>query len=427
MLDIGIDGSWLTLRIHVNERPLIEPTNSFNDDNDSIGNERLGDHSKESLGDHSNESLGDHSMNIHDDSTDVENKPVDAEDPEREYCEEMQGEQELRSQSNHYFSDGTNLCINQTFIYKNELQLLLAEAATKKSFVFCTLRSCTKYLKVKCVSHNCAWMLRARKYECSDRFCIYKYIGEHNCGFEHANSSHRKISIKVIASHCGGVVAKEMVRGIVENGYSCLPAFSYMFETLNNKCPAAAVILEYDIGFEKWSSAHFPVNRYDVMTTNIAESRNAMLIDEREYPMASIFNSIVKRKEMIEGDSLYVENVTGDDNQFTVFGAGVTAHVDLREKSCSCIEYDLIKIHCAHAMAALRSKHGNEYGMSIYEYSSPLFKVESYLLAYLDSINIVALESEWCVPEELLNVKILSPLVDTKLGRKQTKRVKGVM
>ncbi|KAH0682497.1 hypothetical protein KY290_021066 [Solanum tuberosum] len=213
-----------------------------------------------------------------------------------------------------------------------------------------------------------------------------------------------------------------------------LEEFDNHFVEFKSKYPAAAVILEYDIGFEKWSSAHFPVNRYDVMTTNIVESRNAMLIDEMEYPMASIFNSIAKgfgelfrerhayilksmgnqmvpstkkiaRKEMIEGDSLYVENVTGDDNQFTVFGAGVTAHVDLREKSCSCREYDLIKIPCAHAMAALRSKHGNEY----------------------DSINVVPLESEWCVPEELLNVKILPPLVDTKLGRKQRKRVKGVM
>ena len=46
MLDIGIDGSRPTLRINVNARPPIEPTNSFNGDNDSIGNERLGDHSK---------------------------------------------------------------------------------------------------------------------------------------------------------------------------------------------------------------------------------------------------------------------------------------------------------------------------------------------------------------------------------------------
>ena len=128
------------------------------------------------MGDNSNEILGDQSVNIHDDPTNVENQLVDAEDPEPECCEEMQVQKELGSQSNHSFSDGTNLCINQTFSNKNELQLLLAEAAAKKSFDFSTLRSCTKYLKVKCVSQNCAWMLWARKYECSDRFRIYKYF-----------------------------------------------------------------------------------------------------------------------------------------------------------------------------------------------------------------------------------------------------------
>ncbi|KAG5601486.1 hypothetical protein H5410_032856 [Solanum commersonii] len=156
MLDIGIDSSRLTLRINVNARPLIEPTNSFNGDNDSIENERLGDHSKEILGDNSNESLGDHSMNIHDDPTNVENPPVDAKDPELKCCEKMQGQKELGSQSNHSFSDGTNLCINQTFSNKNELKLLLTKEAAKKSFDFAIVKRCTKYLKVKCVSRNCA-------------------------------------------------------------------------------------------------------------------------------------------------------------------------------------------------------------------------------------------------------------------------------
>ncbi|KAG5585077.1 hypothetical protein H5410_045511 [Solanum commersonii] len=111
---------------------------------------------------------------------------------------------------------------------------------------------------------------------------------------------------------------------------------------------------------------------------------------------------------MMEGDFLYVENVIEDDNQFTMFGAGVTACVDLLEKSCLCREYDVIMIPCAHAMAPLRSKQDHEYGMSIYDYSSPLYKVEAYLFAYMDSINIIP------------------PLVDIKLGRKGRKRVKGV-
>ncbi|KAG5567967.1 hypothetical protein H5410_065019 [Solanum commersonii] len=46
---------------------------------------------------------------------------------------------------------------------------------------------------------------------------------------------------------------------------------------------------------------------------------------------------------------------------------------------------------CAHADGCFASKHGNEYGMSIYEFSSPLYKVESFFLAYLDYINVVLL------------------------------------
>nr|AAP45161.2 Transposase-related protein, putative [Solanum bulbocastanum] len=371
----------LVISYQMNGRGKIHPT--------FIKNDR-----HESLGDNSNESLDDHSMNIHDDPTNVKNQPVDAEDPEPECCEEMQ----------------------------------------------------------------------ARKYECSDRFRIYKYIGEHSCGIEHANSSHRKISIKVIASlcvnmyrdgkgpnvkdiqramfnsfHCspsywkcwkGGVVAKEMrfahmrkvivvdgthlhgkYEGVLLRAVSqdtdnhvypivfCVvdkendASWSFFFEKLKetvidepnlcfisdrHKSIANGIVKVYNhahLGENlHWSRAHFSGNRYDVMTTNIAESLNVMLINEREYPMESIFNLIAKRfgelfrerhayilksmgnqmvpaaekiarKKMIEGDSLYVRNVTGDENQFTVFGVGVTAYVDLLEKSCSCRKYDLIKIH----------------------------------------------------------------------------------
>ena len=74
-----------------------------------------------------------------------------------------------------------------------------------------------------------------------------------------------------------------------------LEEFDNHFVEFKNKCPTAAVILEHDIGFEKWRRTHFPRNRYDVMTTNIGDSLNVILINEREYPVASIYNSISKR------------------------------------------------------------------------------------------------------------------------------------
>ncbi|XP_049375592.1 uncharacterized protein LOC125840658 [Solanum verrucosum] len=96
-----------------------------------------------------------------------------------------------------------------------------------------------------------------------------------------------------------------------------LEEFDNNFVEFKKKFSVVAIILEYDIGFEKWSRAHFPGNRYDVMTTNIAESPNPMLIDEREYPVALIFNSIAKRfRELSRERWLENESSTSSPSNF---------------------------------------------------------------------------------------------------------------
>ncbi|PHU09264.1 hypothetical protein BC332_21124 [Capsicum chinense] len=282
----------------------------------------------------------------------------------------------------------------------------------------------------------------------------------------------------------GGVIAKEMAQGTAEHKYRCLPAFSYMIDALNigttysimklksivddgpdlcfisdrhksianglakntsinynltkayssekfsdhfveskNYCPEAAFFLKKELGFEKWSRACFLGNKFDMMTINIFESVNAMLIAEKEYPMASIFNSIAKsfgeifrerrahvlkckdnkfvptakkilRDNKSKGGSFNVENISGDERQYIVFGSSCTTKVDLLEMSCSYRKFDLVKISCDHTMAAFRLKHNEDYGLRVYDYSSPLYKVEEYLLAYSESINVIPLESE---------------------------------
>ncbi|XP_016553967.2 uncharacterized protein LOC107853491 [Capsicum annuum] len=120
------------------------------------------------------------------------------------------------------------------------------------------------------------------------------------------------------------------------------------------------------------------------MTTNIADSLNLVLTDERDYPMSYIFNFIAKkfgeksrewhafigssnskfgscaekilRDNNSASDYLYVTNVNGDLNQFTVFDSGATVKVNLLEKTCSCRKYNLVKLPSEHAMATLRSK-----------------------------------------------------------------------
>ncbi|KAG5576223.1 hypothetical protein H5410_056357, partial [Solanum commersonii] len=111
LMNIDVDGSRPILRINIIARSPIEPTDSFND-NDSVGNENLGDQPNESFCDQSNDNLVDDSLNGHDHSLDVEDQPVDF-----EHFEVYQGEPELRSQPSHSFPDGTNFYMSSTIIF----------------------------------------------------------------------------------------------------------------------------------------------------------------------------------------------------------------------------------------------------------------------------------------------------------------------
>ncbi|PHT46307.1 hypothetical protein CQW23_15465 [Capsicum baccatum] len=196
--------------------------------------------------------------------------------------------------------------------------------------------------------------------------------------------------------------------------------FNDYFNALKERCPSATTYLKHEVVFEKWSRAHFSGNRFNVMTSNIAESLNSMLCNEREYPLVAIFNSIahifgkifkkrfaevdnsmitfipvaemILSENMTEGYKFYMKNINGITDEFTVLGYGHSTKVNLSRQSCSCRKYDLVKLPYAHAMAELRLKHGERYA---------------------------PLESEWNVAREYLEMQVLTPDFDPKLRQRK--------
>lgn len=189
------------------------------------------------------------------------------------------------------------------------------------------------------------------------------------------------------------------------------------------------------------------------MTTNIAESINAMFLDEREYPITALFDEInrrygekfhERRNEFLNASTIFVpskERVIAENfnlgnkllvhqtaNYKYIFtGHNEVATVALQCKSCTCRVFDLDKIPCPHAMAALRCQYGDDYGRCIYEYSSSYYKVETYLFAYLEEIKPMPPEDTWEIPMEILKRQIHPPHVEPgKLGRRAKKRRKGI-
>ena len=67
--------------------------------------------------------------------------------------------------------------------------------------------------------------------------------------------------------------------------------FHKFFDKIKVIDPPIAQYLE-GIGFERWSSAYFPGNRYNIMTSNYAESFNNKTKEARSFPFATFLEFI---------------------------------------------------------------------------------------------------------------------------------------
>ena len=115
------------------------------------------------------------------------------------------------------------------------------------------------------------------------------------------------------------------------------------------------------------------------MTSNIAESVNAMFNIEREFSIVALFDEINRRfallfhqkhMELVHSANRFVPSIEKDISEyvntgnkllahqianykFSVTGHGEVATVDLQRRTCTCRIFDLDKIPCPPAMAAI--------------------------------------------------------------------------
>ncbi|XP_015158941.1 uncharacterized protein [Solanum tuberosum] len=174
---------------------------------------------------------------------------------------------------------------------------------------------------------------------------------------------------------------------------------------------------------------------------------------EREFPIVALFDEInrrfallfhQRRMELVNSANRFVPSIEKDiskyvnagnkllahqitNYKFSVTGHGDVATVDLQRRICTCRIFDLDKIPCPHAMAALRAQYGADFGNQIYEYSSPYYSVEKYIVTYCEKIHPVPPEDSWIVPLDVIEREIPTPYVDpSKPGGRRFKRRRGV-
>ena len=89
------------------------------------------------------------------------------------------------------------------------------------------------------------------------------------------------------------------------NAYT-VSAFNSKFEEMERRFPSVARYLKEIVGFELWARAHFPGKRYNIMTSNAAESLNSMFKKAREFPVVALLDAIQAKMSSLFNDRLKI-------------------------------------------------------------------------------------------------------------------------
>lgn len=199
---------------------------------------------------------------------------------------------------------------------------------------------------------------------------------------------------------------------------------------------------------QKWARCQFPGYRYDVRTTNPAESINSALRSPREFPVIPLLDSIremmtrwffkrrtksskhtkpltiaVEKKidrRIEKGKKFQVFPVS--DDRFLVQGDTFECMVDLVRRTCSCGKFDLMKIPCRHAIKAAFS-----VGIRAHTLTDDMYTTASWRSIYAESINPISVpEDAWIVPPHVQQAEVLPPETRRAAGRRKKRRYETV-
>ncbi|TXG48510.1 hypothetical protein EZV62_024385 [Acer yangbiense] len=340
--------------------------------------------------------------------------------------------------------------VGEVFPSKQQLQSQLGRYCLANQCQIRVFKSDTTRYQVRCIVEGCNWRMRAAKVQNSDHFQIRKFDNQHTCSTEARFSHQRQASARVIGEHIQeklhdhrlykpkeiindmqrefGIscnyhkgyrarhIALEEVQGTPVESYSILPSYLYMLEQTN---PGTIT----DFHTDSSDRLHKAVGEVDDLV--IVSNRKNSIITGVEK--GSQIHSTVHVRYIYNGTCLdtmarirHLNGVKDDEARymrvypitfytFVVKDGDLDGHVDLTTKSCSCREFDVDQLPCAHALACIRLR-----GFSFPDYCSPYYSSTFLVTAYSGEIHPVGQPSEWLVPSD-----IASKIVHPPVGRRR--------
>ena len=194
-----------------------------------------------------------------------------------------------------------------------------------------------------------------------------------------------------------------------------------------------------------WTRSHFEGERYNLMSSNIAESLNKALVPARDSPIMALFEFIrrmisrwfVSRQRKISKmsgeippavDELMENNLedarayavmplSAFEFEVTLKTTGFGSSVNLETRSCTCLEFQKVGIPCRHAIAAamFRDLRHSEFVADAYLKKTWNETTKGVTLPVPDPQDLF-------IPSEVSDLIMLPPKTKRPPGRPPTKR-----
>ncbi|XP_075078916.1 uncharacterized protein LOC142164637 [Nicotiana tabacum] len=153
---------------------------------------------------------------------------------------------------------------------------------------------------------------------------------------------------------------------------------------------------------ERWALSCNPRRRYDILTTNIVESMNYVLLEARELPILRMMN--------------FIQAFPVDSWRSRIEEEGITFLVDLNKVTCDCFQFQFDELPYIHAIAVIEKRNIKKSN-----FCSHWYLKESWLKTYEIQIHPVRHTDSWIVPESVKSQIIKPPDFKVPPGRRQKK------
>ncbi|CAH9141044.1 unnamed protein product [Cuscuta epithymum] len=204
---------------------------------------------------------------------------------------------------------------------------------------------------------------------------------------------------------------------------STVKEFEYYMSLLDTQDARIRPWLE-KVGIEKWAKCMSGFNRFNVMTSNCAESLNSVNACARQYCVSKLINFLRERmqewfkarREIAESTctklsekyekllvSLQFESSRMKVNASCAYEFEVIDRkcrrfvVNLNSRICTCGQFQLNHFVCVHAVAAI----GSRPGLSCYSYISSYYTRDHLLATWSGIMHPIGDPEDWIIPSDV--------------------------